>query len=103
MAGNRKGKHDIAPVMRASFLNAIEILKKETGRTFPEIMAEWIQADPVAMINAISKFAVKERNVSGSLDVNHRHSHESVSETSSWIEGCLGDGPAEPAQKSLPN
>ena len=58
--GTRKGKPDIAPVMRASFLAALKILKERKGKTLPELMAEWILKDPIAMLNVISRFLPRE-------------------------------------------
>jgi hypothetical protein len=58
--GTQKGKPDIAPVMRASFLIAIKILEQRKGKTFSEIMVDWLDKDPIAMLNVISKFLPRE-------------------------------------------
>lgn len=75
MASNsRKAKHDIAPAMRAAFLEAIEKLKIKKGKTFSEIMADWLDEDPIAMMNAISKFTVRENHNTGSVTIEHSYS-----------------------------
>ena len=61
--GTRKGKHDIAPAIRASFLAAIKIVEQKQGKTLPELMAEWLIKDPIAMLNVISKFLPREARV----------------------------------------
>ena len=37
----------------------------------------------------------------GTVDHNHRHSNEPVSESSAWIGGMLGDGQKEPTEKPV--
>lgn len=87
--GNRKGKHDIAPAMRASFLSALQIYRKRHGKTLPEALADWMEEKPIEVINAMAKFTVRETKVEGSVEHKHQHTHESVSETTEWIEGML--------------
>jgi hypothetical protein len=55
--GTRKGKPDIAPAIRASFLIAVKKLEQRKGKTFSEIMVDWLAKDPIAMLKVISKFS----------------------------------------------
>jgi hypothetical protein len=66
--GTRKGKYDIAPVMRAAFLAAIKLVERREGKTLAELMADWLEKDPIAMLNAMSKFAVRETCVQAAHD-----------------------------------
>jgi len=65
---------DMAPVMRKAFLESIKVIQRRTGKKFPEIMADWLEENPATMLNAISKFAVREHTVKGNID--HVHTHE---------------------------
>jgi len=54
--GSRKGKPNVAPVMRARFLAALKLVEQRQGKTLPELMLDWLLKDPIAMLNAMSKF-----------------------------------------------
>jgi hypothetical protein len=56
----KKGKHDIAPMVRGAFLEALNIMKQKHGKTFSEIIADWMEKHPLAVLNAVSKFTVRE-------------------------------------------
>jgi hypothetical protein len=67
--GTRKGKPNIAPAMRAAFLTAVKRLKDEQGKSLPDLMAEWLEKDPIAMLKVISKFLPREARV------REKHNH----------------------------
>lgn len=72
MAGKgKKATHDVAPIVRASFLSALERIKQEDGKTFSEIIADWMRVDPGAVLNAVAKFTVKEAAITGQVEVNN--------------------------------
>ncbi len=58
--GTQKGKPDTAPQIRASFLIVIKIIEERKGKTFSELMIDWLDKDPIAMLNVISKFLPRE-------------------------------------------
>ena len=62
-SGIRKGKHDLAPAISAAFLIAVKSLKQEQGKSLPDLMAEWLEKDPIAFLNVISKFLPREERV----------------------------------------
>ena len=86
---SRKAKHDIAPAMRANFMKALQIYRKRHNKTLPEALADWLEEKPIEVINAMSKFAVKESRVEAKVDHQHKHTHESVSETAEWLTDML--------------
>ena len=66
--GTRKGKYDIAPVMRAAFLAAVKEVEQREGKTLAELMADWLEKDPIAMLNAMSKLAEREERAQTAHD-----------------------------------
>lgn len=100
MAGNKNsggngksGKHDIAPAVRGAFLEALEIIKREDGKTFPQIIADWMREDPIKVLTAVSKFTVREATVSGKVQHDHKHRVSAVQdETQRIIDGLVGFG-----------
>jgi hypothetical protein len=40
---------------------------RRKGKTFSEIMADWVEEDPIAVLNAVSKFTARESRHSGSI------------------------------------
>lgn len=92
---SRKAKHDIAPVVRSAFLRALERIKEEDGKTFSEIIADWMRKDPGAVLNAVSKFTVREANVKGQVSHDHSgtvvHKQEPADLTKAWLEGVMQD------------
>ncbi len=52
--GSRKGKPNVAPVMRARFLAALKLVEQREGKTLPELMLDWLLKDPIAMLNAMT-------------------------------------------------
>ena len=89
-ATGKKQTHDIAPVVRAAFLNALEELKNRHGKTFSQIMADWMEKDPIAVINAVSKFTVREAKLEGKIE--HEHKHVAISRVNDWLEQFTGSG-----------
>lgn len=101
--GSRKAKNDISPMMRHAFAKGIGIVARKKGLTIPELVATWIDEDWKAVVNAMGKFAVREKQVSGNVnhDHTHEHTHRSVSETDKWIESVVGIGEESPPEKSM--
>lgn len=89
MAGKRRGKHDIAPVIRASFIEGLRKVQQRTGKTFSDIMADLIEEDPIEVLKAVSKFTVREKTVDVSGKVDHEHKHLLVSETEKWLDSWI--------------
>lgn len=86
----RTGRKDIAPMVRGAFINALEEIKRTEGKTFSEIIAEWIRTEGIGpVLMAVSKFTVKEREVSGKVEHDHKHTHVAVSESLGWIAGLV--------------
>lgn len=52
----------------AAFLSALEELSRREGKTFPQIMADWLQKDPLGTLNAVAKFTGREVNVSTTVE-----------------------------------
>ncbi len=66
--GPRKAKYDIAPQIRAAFLAAVEELERRSGKTYAQMMAEWMQKDPIAVLNMVSRFNVRESEINQATD-----------------------------------
>lgn len=103
MAGNRKGKHDVSPMVRGAFLNALEKIKKEQGKTFSDIIVDMLEEDPHKTLMAISRFAVREKEVTGEVKHDHKHDHvhKKLSETAQWLNEIVGSGEDRSPQKPL--
>ena len=54
--------------MHASFLTAVKKSEQKQGKTLPELMAEWLVKDPIAMLKVISKFLPREAHVRAAHD-----------------------------------
>ena len=102
--GNRKAKHDIAPLMRNAFEKGIGIVARRRGITIPELMASWIEEDWKAVLAAMKGFTVREKSVSGEVEHNHEHKHKhtfrSVSETAEWLAEVTEQREADAPEKS---
>jgi hypothetical protein len=72
MAG--KVRYDIAPQIRKAFMEALKIIEDQDGLTFPEIMAECIRKNPLNTLQAVARFAPREKEVRGTIDHTHKHS-----------------------------
>jgi hypothetical protein len=66
--GKRKGKHNIAPAISAPFLAAAEKVEQRQGKSFPELMAEWLVKDPISILKVISKFLPRKARVRAAHD-----------------------------------
>lgn len=61
---SRKGKHDVSPIVRGAFLEALEKIKREEGKGFSTIIKEWIEKDGIGpVLQAVSRYTVKESKV----------------------------------------
>lgn len=89
----RQAKHHIAPQIRMWSAAGLRKLAQRQKITVPELFANWFEADPAGMLRAVSRFSVRESEVTGTMqhEHSHRHTHEPISETVGWIEGVLGD------------
>jgi len=99
-----KATHHIAPAIRKSFLEALEQIKREEDLTFSQILAKWIKSDDYAnvgaVLTAISKFDVREAHIKHDHTL---HTDGTVSETISFIEKVIGEGPGEPFESDGQN
>ncbi len=71
--GSRKGKYDVAPIVRHAFLNAMKEVSRRKGKNFSAVMADWLEENPIQTLNAVSKFLVREKKVEGHVEHNHQH------------------------------
>ena len=56
-------KHDIAPLVRTAFVNALGLIEKDTGKTFPEMMRDCIEKHGLlAVLDRLSKYTVREKH-----------------------------------------
>lgn len=85
--GSRKGKPNVAPVMRARFLAALKLVEQRQGKTLPELMLDWLLKDPIAMLNAMSKYKGREEHVHAEHD--HDLTTESLSATRELVESVV--------------
>jgi len=80
-----KAAHDIAPSVRASFLEALRLIKKQKGLTFSQIIAQMLLEDPYKTLQCVAKFSVTEKKVEHAGSVSHKHS--GVEATRNFLEG----------------
>jgi hypothetical protein len=99
--GTCKGKHDIVPVARASFLAAIKALEQRQGKTPPELMTDWLAKDPIALSNAISKFLPREERVHVAHD--HAPSTASLHTTCEFIASVVDQESVSVPSKAIHN
>ena len=86
-----KAKHDIAPVIRGAFLNALALIEKDTGKTFPEMMRDCIEDHGLlAVMDKVSKYTVREKNTT----LETKPTIESVSAivVDEWIKSFQSSG-----------
>lgn len=88
MAGKvgKRAKHDISPGIRGAFVDALKKYQEKTGKGFSDIMLEMLEENPLELLKVMSKFTVREANVSVRGKVEHEHAHKMVSETQQWID-----------------
>ena len=89
--GNRKGKHDIAPLVRAALLRAAA-RKSKDGDAVSYLATQFekcLEEDFLGTLNAVGKYTVREKEVTGKVSVEHRHTHVAVSESLGWIAGLV--------------
>jgi hypothetical protein len=99
--GTRKGKPNIAPAMRAAFLAAIKLVEQREGKTLAELMADWLLKDPIAMLNAMSKFSEREERVQ--VDHDHTLTTESFPATRKFIESVIDQETLKAPSKAIHN
>ena len=102
MAG--KVRYDIAPQIRKAFMDALKIIEDQDGLTFPEIMAECIRKNPLNTLQAVARFAPREREVRGTIDHTHKHSIDTaatVQAAAAIVGQALGQLKSQRGQASL--
>lgn len=72
----RKAKHDVAPWVRLNFFKAVREVVRREGKPAHEVMADWLESDPIAMLRVVASYQEKS-----SLDVRHSGSVEHVERT----------------------
>lgn len=90
MAGNRQGKHDIAPKIRAALLRACARKSKDGDPVsyMASMLERAMEDDFVSVLNAISKFTVREK------EVNHTITRKTLVDIlANDITTEIGEGP----------
>lgn len=99
-----KVRYDISPQIRKAFLEALRIIEDQDNLTFPEIMAECIRTNPLNTLQAVARFAPREREIRG--EINHRHSidtAETVRAAAHIVGSALAGLQDQRNQASLPH
>lgn len=94
-----KSSHDIAPMIRGAFIRAAKGLEDD-GKPLSSVIRKCLEDNPLATLQAISKFIPREANITGTVAHDHKHTHEQLSETSTWIEQTILGIEASKAEES---
>lgn len=97
-AGSR---FEIAPTIRKNFLEALRIKATKEGITVPELMVQWMELDPFALLNSVAKFTPRE--VKSERTVNHSVDSEGLEATLQFIEQLRSENRPESKPESLQN
>ena len=62
-----KAKHHISPAIRGAFLESLKVIQRRTGKPFSEILADKLMEDLLGTLNAVSKFDVREKEITVTL------------------------------------
>jgi hypothetical protein len=68
-------------------------LKERKGKTLAELMADWLEKDPIAMLNAINKFLPREARFRTAHD--HTFATASLTATRECIASVLNQKSVE--------
>ena len=64
MAGPRKAKHDVSPVVRSGFLEGLRKYCHKHNMTISDVFSQWIEKDGLKpVLEAVSKFTVREKQI----------------------------------------
>ena len=87
----KRAKHgeELVQRTRKAVLNAFEALDQR-GRKISEILADEAEKNPIKFMELASKLIPKEFTGNVKHDHQHKHTHESVSDTVEWVTGMLG-------------
>lgn len=100
--GSRKATHDIAPVIRRAFVAAASRLGKgDSEAGLRKLLEKSLAENPLATLQAISKFLPRENIISGEVKHDHKHEHVGLSETAAWITETLGEQAQSASEKPL--
>lgn len=70
---SRKGKHDIAPLVRAAFVRGFEKYCRKKGMTYSDAMQALIEEQGLGyVLDRVSRFTVRENTVQGKIEHEHR-------------------------------
>lgn len=102
MAGNRKGTHDIAPIIRAAFVRAVARLE-DGGKELADLIEKSLQEDLKGTLTAVAKYTVREAAVTGKVEHEHTHEHSIVglSETAGFLEAVTGQQEARASKEPV--
>ena len=81
-------KHDIAPLVRTAFVNALVLIEKDTGKTLPDMMRDCIeQHGLLAVLDKLSKYTVRERHTTRVNETIISTDEVTAAAIDSWIAG----------------
>ena len=97
-------KHDIAPLVRTAFVNALVLIEKDTGKTLPDMMRDCIeQHGLLAVLDKLSKYTVRERHTTRVNETIISTDEVTAAAIDSWIAGfARGDKAQSIETISLP-
>ena len=92
-------KHDIAPLVRTAFVNALVLIEKDTGKTLPEMMRDCIeQHGLLAVLDRLSKYTVRERHTTRVNETIISTDEVTAAAIDSWIAGFASASRGDKAQ-----
>ncbi len=87
-----KAKHDLAPLVRTAFVNAIDLIERDTGKTFSQMMQDAIEEHGILpVLDRLSKYTVREQAVTGNIKHDHAHRFEIVQAETQRILDSFAD------------
>ena len=79
-------KHDLAPLVRTAFVNALGLIERDTGKTLPEMMRDCIeQHGLLAVLDKLSKYTVKEKHTTNETKLAIEKTTDAAID--SWLAG----------------
>jgi len=96
--------HPISPRIRGAFLKALKEKSRRDGKTFSQLMLDEIDEHGLLLVmEKVGKFAERSHTHRVRGEVDHKHTHERLPETTEFIEGVLSGGtfasPEEPSEE----
>lgn len=86
------GRHHISPTIRGAFLRALDLIEREEGKTFSELLKDEIKENGLlSVMDRVAKFTERTSEV----NMNHTGEVSLVSILSSLAEGAGRDTEVE--------